>query len=389
MPQLATLQNCTGCSACASVCPRQCIGMCADENGFLYPDINQEFCINCGMCEKVCPVLNKQSMTEQNTKAYALYSLNDELRMQSSSGGFFTEIAQLILENHGAVYGAAYDADFFVHHICALNSLEMAKLRGAKYVQSDLEGCFVEIKRRLRQGQQVMFTGTPCQVEGLNAFLGREYDNLICVDFVCHGVPSPMAWQQYVKFRAEQDNQGIFPRTINLRSKHTGWSRYCYSNLYQYSAEIQYSARSGDDLFMKLFIGDYINRESCAVCPFKGYDRVSDFTIGDFWGIWDIAPEMDDNKGTSLVLVHTSNGMRLLNQIRGKLQLKEVSLKQTSLQNPSLLNSSPAKNERSIVLKEISQGEVQKQSQLFSSQRNKGGISEIKKKIVRKLRWLR
>ena len=386
MPQLATKQTCTGCSACASACRHQCIRMCADGNGFLFPTINQEHCIDCKLCEKVCPVLNKQNPPEQNTQAYAAYSLNDELRAQSSSGGFFTELAQMILKNHGAVYGAAYDSDFLVHHICALNSSELAKLRGAKYAQSELGGCFIEIEERLRHGQQVLFTGTPCQVAGLKSFLRREYGNLSCVDFVCHGVPSPMAWQQYVKFRAEKDNHGILPKTINLRSKHTGWSRYQYSNLYQYADEIQYSTGSGDDLFMKLFVGDYINRESCAVCSFKGYDRISDFTIGDFWGIWDIDPDMDDNKGTSLVLVHTVKGRNLLGQMQRKLKMKSVSLEQASLQNPSLLKSSPIKRERSVVLKEILRGEVQKQSQLFPMHGNTGIVCKIKGKVASILR---
>lgn len=386
MPQLATKQACTGCSACASACRHQCIKMCADENGFLFPTINQEHCIDCRLCEKVCPVLNKQNLPKQNTQAYALYSLNDKLRTQSSSGGFFTELAQMILENHGAVYGAAYDSDFSVHHICALNSSELARLRGAKYAQSKLGGCFIEIEERLRHGQQVLFTGTPCQVAGLKSFLRREYSNLICVDFVCHGVPSPMAWQQYVKFRAEQDNHGILPKTINLRSKHTGWSRYQYSNLYQYADGIQYSTGSDADLFMKLFVGDYINRESCAVCSFKGYDRISDFTIGDFWGIWDIDPDMDDNKGTSLVLVHTVKGKNLLDQIQKKLKMKSVSLEQASLQNPSLIKASPAKSERSVVLKEILQGKVQKQFQLFHMHGNTDIVSKIKGKVASILR---
>lgn len=386
MPELAGKCQCTGCTACASACPNRCIRMCADENGFLYPMINQEYCIDCRLCEKVCPVLNKQKLPEQNTQAYALYSLNDKLREQSSSGGFFMELAQKILENHGAVYGAAYDSDFSVHHISALNQSELMKLCGAKYAQSDLERCFIEIQKRLRQGQQVLFAGTPCQVAGLKSFLRREYRNLVCADFVCHGVPSPMAWRQYVKFRAEQDNHGILPKKINLRSKHTGWTCYRYSNLYQYESGVQYSAESSNDLFMKLFVGDYINRESCAVCPFKGYDRMSDFTMGDFWGIWDIAPEMDDNKGTSLVLVHTIKGQGLLSQIQIKLKMKSVSLEQASVQNPSLLKASAAKQERNTVLQEISQGKVQKQFKLFDVHRNNGIIFRVKRKVMGILR---
>ena len=178
----------------------------------------------------------------------------------------------------------------------------------------------------------------------------KEYENLFTVDFVCHGVPAPVVWEKYVQYRAQKDNDGLLPTNINLRSKRTGWSKYKYSNQYTYSNGKSYSALSGDDLFMRLFVGDYINRDSCANCHFKGYKRESDITLGDFFGIWDIDPELDDNRGVSLVLVHSDIARDMLKSISNKAVMKEFTIRQATAQNPSLLFSSSAAHERAQIL---------------------------------------
>lgn len=358
MPNLATKEYCTGCTACASVCPRICIAMTADENGFLYPVIDADKCVSCGLCEKVCPVISPPKKPESEPLAYAAYSRDERMRLESSSGGVFTELAKAVLEAGGAVFGAAYNEQFEVVHICVESEAELTKLRGAKYAQSDLCGIFSDVKAKLEAGQRVLFSGTPCQVGGLKAFLRKNYENLLTVDFVCHSVPSPMAWREYVKYRAEQDNGGKMPATINLRSKQTGWSRYQYSNLFQYGDGVAHAAKSGDSLYMKLFVGGYINRESCANCQFKGYSRVSDLTIGDFWGIWDIAPEMDDNKGTSVILVQSERGAELLKQISEQLVLKPVTPEEASLQNQAMLKSSAPNAQQPEILDLIKTGRI-------------------------------
>lgn len=307
MPTLAPKEYCTGCTACTSVCPKGCITMSADENGFLFPVIDPDKCVACGLCEKSCSIINQPKTAETEPKAYAAYSKDENMRLESSSGGVFTEIAKAVLARKGVVFGAAYDEKFEVLHICVDNEADLTRLRGAKYAQSDLHSIFCQVKARLDEGQDVLFSGTPCQVSGLKAFLRKDYANLLTVDFVCHSVPSPMAWREYVKYRAYKDNDGNLPTAINLRSKQTGWTNYQYSNLFTYADGHSYVSRSSESLYMRLFVGGYINRESCANCQFKGYNRVSDLTIGDFWGIWDVAPEMDDNKGTSVVLVQTSS----------------------------------------------------------------------------------
>lgn len=387
MPELADLHSCTGCSACASVCNNNSLVMVPDENGFMYPEfVNPDNCTKCGCCENVCPVLNPNSIDAQENCACAAYSINEDIRKQSSSGGVFTELAFKTIDEDGVVYGAAYGSDFSVQHICISSKAELFRLRGAKYSQSVLGNSFRVIRKRLENGQKVLFSGTPCQVAGLKAFLKKDYFNLITVDFVCHGIPSPMVWQAYIKYRAEQDADGQRPIAINLRSKHTGWSRYQYSNLYQYGNGASYSAKGSDDLFMKLFVGDYINRESCANCVFKGYDRVSDLTIGDFWGIWDIMPELDDDKGISVVLAHSQKGRDVLKDCRENLRIKLVTLEQTSVQNPSMLYVFPTKENRAEVLEQIRHGKIDEMEKLFSKQKQWGGTEKMSKKVTQIIR---
>lgn len=365
MPALAANECCTGCTACASVCPKTCVSMEADENGFLYPAIDVGNCVGCGLCEKVCPVISPLESSGVNSMAYAAYSQNEELRMNSSSGGIFSELAEIVLKDSGTVFGAAYNERFEIVHICAESESDLVRLRGAKYAQSDLCGIFENIKSRLDQGQRVLFSGTPCQVGGLKAYLRQDYENLLTLDFVCHSVPSPIAWLEYVKYRAGQDNSGQFPTTINLRSKHTGWTKYQYSNLFTYANGNTHSDKSGESLYMKLFVGGYISRRSCANCLFKGYSRVSDLTLGDFWGIGDIAPEMDDNKGTSVVFVHTSRGAELIDRIKGDLLIKQVTLEEASRQNPAILTSSVPNEKREEALELIRNGQIEKCSKWF------------------------
>lgn len=376
MPKLAETEYCTGCTACAAACPKDCIIMVADEHGFLCPVIEAEACVSCGLCEKSCPVINPLKISENERKAYAAYSKDEAMRLSSASGGVFTEISKAVLQQNGVVYGAAYNKQFEVAHICVENEKALSMLRGAKYAQSDLRGIFAQIKQRLDGGQMVLFSGTPCQVGGLKSFLHKDYENLLTVDFVCHSVPSPMAWREYVKYRAQQDCGGELPVAINLRSKKTGWSRYQYSNLFEYLYGSDHTAKSSESLYMKLFVGGYINRESCANCRFKGYSRVSDLTIGDFWGIWDIAPEMDDNKGTSVILVQSGMGAKLLDSVTDRLIIKSVTLEEASRQNGAMLYASCSNERRAETLTAICSGKIRECKKWFVPKR-----PPIKKRI--------
>ena len=358
MPELASKHHCTGCTACVNSCPYQCIQMKTDEVGFMFPkivDISQ--CISCGVCESICPVRKEKELVKCVTIAYAAYTKNEYTRLQSSSGGIFSELAISVLKAGGTAYGASYYENGVVRHIQIDNRDDIGKLRGAKYSQSILGYSFQTIKKILDTEKIVLFSGTPCQVAGLKSFLRRDYENLICIDFVCHGVTSPIVWDKYIQYRAENDNNGIRPKTINLRSKESGWSRYSYSVEFVYSDGKRYLCKNDSDSFMRLFVGDYILRECCDDCLFKGYDRTSDITLADFWGIWDIDPKMDDNKGTSLILTHTSKGEKLFKTIAENIKCKQVTLEQASYKNQSMLKSAVHKDSRSVVLKTIAEND--------------------------------
>lgn len=393
MPELASKSQCTGCTACANSCPRQCIQMKEDSAGFLYPEIvKPSACIACGACERACPVLadNKVTENDSSTFAYAAFANNEPLRMESSSGGVFSELATVILQMGGIVYGASYDENGVVRHIGIENKQDLGKLRGAKYSQSVLGNTFLTIKKQLMSGKAVLFSGTPCQVAGLKSFLKRDYDNLVCIDFVCHGVPSPMVWEKYIAYRLQLDNGGTLPLHINLRNKESGWRNYSYSVEFAYANKKRYFCKNTEDPFMYLFVNDYILRRSCNDCHFKGYNRVSDITLGDFWGIQNIDPEMDDNKGTSLVLTHDAVGEDLLKKIARRVKIKQVTLEQASSENLSLLKSSVHKPSRDIVLKTIEDEEFQAilpflQKEQSLQRRKREGIL---KKVLKKLRGL-
>lgn len=354
MPKLAEKNNCTGCTACASICPQQCICMEEDTEGFRYPKIiNSTLCISCSACEQVCPVLNNMQISVSLNKAYSAMGKDDSIRLKSSSGGIFSELAKVILMSGGIVYGASYNDNGLVEHIGVNNINTLKKLCGAKYSQSNLGECFQLLKKQLLSGREVVFSGTPCQVAGLKSFLKKDYANLFCIDFVCHSVPSPMVWKEYVKYRAKIDNGGIAPQYINLRNKESGWSKYSYSVEFNYLNDKRYLCNNNNDPYMYLFVNDYISRESCSSCHFKGYDRVSDITLGDFWGIWNIDPEMDDNKGTSLVLIHSAKGEKLFKSVIKNIRYKQVTLEQASAMNQSILYSSPHKPNRDQLLSMI------------------------------------
>lgn len=389
MPQLASVDKCVGCSACASICQMDCLHMKRDDAGFVYPQlVVDEKCINCGRCATVCPILNENLIKNKFVKAYAAYSLDRLIQENSSSGGIFTELALKVLKRNGIVYGAAYDDEWRVSHVAIDKEEFLYRLRGAKYVESSLGNTYKDIQKHLKNGKLILFSGTPCQVAGLKSYLHKDYEHLICVDFVCHGIPSPLAWEKYVEAQKRSGGSEKIPIQINQRSKETGWSRYTYSCLIEYDDGTRYSAVSSDDLYMKLFCNDYISRSSCKTCNFKGYDRVSDITLGDFWGIWDIDPDMDNKKGTSLILIHSELGMMLFSDIKNKIKYKDVTLEETSKENPSMLYPSTEKSERSSVLKKIKNDEFCDLEKLFSNTSQKP-LPTWKRVIKRLLRGIR
>lgn len=345
---------CCGCSACGQVCPTGSIRMVEDDEGFLYPAVNLDTCTACGLCEKVCPVASQYAPSAA-PKAFAVRNTDEATRMASSSGGVFSALAGQTMEAGGHVCGAVYDyGDDSVRHICTDDAAALPMLRGSKYIQSVCGDCFSEVRARLLEGASVMFCGTPCQVAGLRHYLRRDYDNLLLVEVICHGVPSAKVWRGHLKgmmrrWARHGATGGQRLKDVSFRSKRRlGWKDYCIELTVDGgddgSGEVIYSAKSMDDMFMKGFMKDLYLRPSCYDCPARSGKSRADITLGDFWGVWLTHPELDDDKGTGLAIVHTEKGLRALNA--ACLEMTEVPLEQSLEMNPSYTSSVSCPAER-------------------------------------------
>ena len=327
-------EDCTGCYACNNICPKQCISMKTDSEGFWYPKVNYDECIECGLCVKVCPILSKKTI-DNSPKAYACYNLDEKIRRESSSGGIFTLVANEILKAGGVVFGVGFDEDFRVVHSYIDSIEDLEKYRVSKYVQSSIVDSYKRAKEFLVQKREVLFTGTPCQIAGLKSYLNKEYSNLLCIDNICHGVPSPKVWDKYTNFRKKEANSEI--TKVSFRNKSTGWTEYSMSFVFKNG--IEYSEPSSNDLYMKAFLRNVSLRPSCYECKFKSTHRESDITLADFWGIQKVLPNMYDNKGTSLIFVNSKRGSEILERIKGKIRYEEVSIDESIKYNSPAIRS--------------------------------------------------
>lgn len=305
MIEVKDKKNCCGCSACASVCPRHCITMVEDSEGFLYPQVDEEACVNCGLCEKVCNELNPYD-TREPLQVLAAINKDDEVRQKSSSGGIFHLLAEKTIREGGVVFGARFDENWQVVIDYAEDMAGVEAFMGSKYVQARMENAYVDAKRFLNEGRKVLFSGTPCQVAGLHKFLRKPYDNLLSVDLICHGVPSPKVWRAYLE---EVVKQGQSISCVEFRNKEKGWKKFSFFLSYNgVGKTVSMLSPFTENHYMKAFLSDIILRPSCYECKARGCSSQSDITIADFWGIETLLPEMDDDKGTSLVLVNTNAG---------------------------------------------------------------------------------
>ena len=322
--ELADKEVCSGCHACFNACPKHCITMTYDEDGFLQPNIDTSICIECGKCKAVCPVLKDYNGNPKG-KAFACINNNDNIRIQSSSGGVFTLIAEYVLDNGGVVFGAAFDDELNVKHIEVSTKKELNLLRGSKYLQSEIGDSFIRVKEYLENGKLVLFTGTPCQISGLKAYLNKAYDNLIMQDLICHGVPSPKVWQIYLRYQSKKHKSQVDRESIPVfRKKDEGWQRYSVSLSFINGAE--YCSTFDRDLFMNAFLSNICLRLSCYNCHSKSLNRESDITLADFWGVDNVIPELFDDIGTSLVLVNSKKGMKIFEYISQYMKCRETDI---------------------------------------------------------------
>lgn len=311
-------RDCCGCYACKNACPKDCIKMVVDNEGFWYPSIDYDRCIHCNLCKKVCPAVN-ESVINNKPISYVGYNNDKDVRKNSSSGGLFTAIAEHIVKDGGVVYGAAFNNRYEVEHICVDNVDDLAKLRGSKYVQSKVGDTYSKAKEMLKNGRTVLFTGTPCQIEGLYSYLGKEkFNNLFTQDIICHGVPSPNVWNEYLKYRAN----GADIRDVSFRDKKYGWH---YFSMKIDTVKKKYTKRLDDDLFIRLFLDNTILRPSCYFCKFKKEIRISDFTLADCWRPKTVKSYlMDDDKGLSMIFVNTEKGKILFEELKDDLVVQEI-----------------------------------------------------------------
>lgn len=321
--------RCCGCEACRQVCPKQCIQLESDDEGFWYPVVDLDICIRCNRCKEVCPFLTAYTPKEPK-QVYAAQALDLPLRMASSSGGIFTLLAEEIIRRGGVIFGARFDKDWGVLHDYTDTREGLPPFRGSKYVQSRIGNSYLHTKQFLKEGREVLFSGTPCQIRGLINYLGREYDNLTTIDIVCHGVPSPRVWREYrtalLQSRDKKSDRNSHFTNISFRNKdQSGWRHY------EFTAEMVASSLNnnpeaiklhtvhqlnGSNLYMRGFLHNLYLRPSCYHCMVKGGRSLSDLTLGDYWGIERVCQALDDDKGTSLVLIHNERGRKLFNSVQ-------------------------------------------------------------------------
>lgn len=344
-------QECTGCAACVKVCPVGCISMEADEEGFLYPKIDSDRCIGCNKCRDICKKSESELTEQKNRTAFVAYSRDDEGRRNSSSGGLFGELSGQVIKLGGSVCGAVFDDDWNVKHLCADTKAETDLMRGSKYVQSTTESCYVEIKEKLEKGETVYFSGTPCQVDGLLAFLNKDYANLITQDIICHGVPSPKIWKEYVKTHRKES--GI--KSIYFRDKTYGW-RYFSMDIETENG--RYIRRADEDIFIRLFLDNVILRPSCYFCKHKHLHRKADITIADCWG--GSFGMSDDDKGLSLVFVNSEKGQRLFDSIKNNLIFKEIPIDRACSAQGMMTKSVPYNQNRELFFSMVTESSAER-----------------------------
>lgn len=352
-------QNCCGCESCIQICPKQCISLNEDKEGFRYPSIDLTNCIQCNLCEKVCPgIQQNKSESGINLISYAAINKSDSARFNSSSGGVFQELAKYIIEKkNGIVYGASLIDSETVQHIRVTDTQDIIKLQKSKYIQSYIGKAFKKVKRDLIAQRIVLFSGTPCQIKALHLFLRNvHYPNLFTLDIACHGIPSSKIWKIYLSsLNLEKSNL-----LVDFRDKNAAWHNYTLSISQQDTSKKIVFERCDKNIFMRGFIYNLYNRPSCHHCPAKEFTSGSDITLADYWGIEKFYPELDDNKGTSLVITKGEKGEFLFSNIKQHFKYQQTDFKTVECRKETFYTCSSPHYKRQIFFRKVTPQNIEK-----------------------------
>ena len=364
--KICNRENCTGCGACMNICPTNSIKFQKDEEGFNEPRINEETCIKCGKCIKTCPVNSKVERRKVNS-AYAAVNKDNITLMNSSSGGVFTELARYVINQNGYVFGAAFDDKLKVTHILVDNIKDIDKLKGSKYVQSNTKNTFQEAQNLLKQGKLVLYSGTPCQIAGLKNFVETKYQqNLITVDLICHGVPSQDFFDKYIESIGGSDKVSEFKFRHKVKKDNN-----CQILHYRKDKKTVNIRNPVLDPYYNAFFSRYISRESCYHCEYANDKRVSDITLGDFWGVSNYYKEFEDVAGVSAILVNTQKGEKILKKVKDNFIMKDANIEDIKRHNQSLNYPIKKTNVREKIFKELKESNFKYISKKYFTPKNK------------------
>lgn len=340
-------KSCYGCGACESICPKKAITMKPNSEGFLYPVLDEELCIKCGLCEKVCPYMNTETTANEPMCVVAAQNRNIEILKDSSSGGIFSAVAEYVLSLNGYVSGCIFDEQLVATHIVTKDREEVKKMCGSKYVQSNIKNTYITIEEYLKKGEKVLFTGTPCQVDGLKKYLRKEYDNLFLIDLICHGVPSPKMLQMYLD--NEEKEKGKITELKFRDKRRNGW---CSQGSIKYKNKIK-TISPFNNSYYYYYLGNSISRKSCYSCKYSSISRVGDLSIGDCWNVGELLPDVDTQDGYSVVLVNSKKGQDLLNLIKENLRIYDMDIEFAVKNNGNLSKPCEMPENRDFIYKRI------------------------------------
>ncbi len=380
--EICNAKKCVGCYACYNACPKNCITMEVDGEGFCRPVINEQLCVKCGKCKRVCPVLTPPVSVKMPTESvYASYNLDQSVKLNSSSGGMFFALGKKIIDQGGVVFGAKMSEDnYSVVYDYVTKEEELIKFSGSKYVQAQVGNCYKLSKQFLDEGKKVLFSGTPCQIAGLKGYLNKEYENLYTVDLICHGVPSPKVWEEYLREKEKEYEAKAV--SVKFRHKEEGAESTFFQIVFD-NGKI-YQLPFYLDVFGKGFGATLYHRNSCSDCYFKGENFYSDLTIGDYWGIERVHPEVNRENGISCVIARTNKGEELFNSVKDDLFVLKSNIEYINKYNPRINSSSfPSEYRKAFFKKPIGEGITERIQNYCKPSTKRGAFKQDVREVKR------